>query len=55
MSGVDVPEDMLQHVWPLAWDHIILTGDYRWSADNPGSTEKLRPLRLERLRSPLAP
>ncbi|PJN92410.1 hypothetical protein CNY89_29980, partial [Amaricoccus sp. HAR-UPW-R2A-40] len=32
-SGVDVPDDLLRHVWPLGWDHVTLTGDYRWSAD----------------------
>lgn len=53
-AGVNAPADLLQHVWPLAWDHIILTGDYRWSDDNPTSTEALRPLRLERLPTRLA-
>lgn len=52
MSGHDVSDDTLRHVWPLAWDHINLTGDYRWSANNPHSLENLRPLRLDRL--PLA-
>lgn len=47
--GIEVPDTILQHVWPLAWDHIILTGDYRWSNDNPRSTETLRPLRLDRI------
>ena len=47
--SIDVPDTILQHVWPLAWDHIILTGDYRWSNDNPRSTETLRPLRLDRI------
>lgn len=48
-SGVDVPDDLLRHVWPLGWDHVSLTGDYRWSADNPKALDQLRPLRLERL------
>ena len=48
-SGVDVPDDLLRHVWPLGWDHVTLTGDYRWSADNPKALDQLRPLRLERL------
>lgn len=52
MSGHDISDDTLRHVWPLAWDHINLTGDYRWSANNPHSLENLRPLRLDRL--PLA-
>jgi TnpA family transposase len=49
MSGQDVPDETLRHIWPLAWDHINLTGDYRWSAKNPDSLENLRPLRLDRL------
>ncbi|MEM6550281.1 MAG: Tn3 family transposase [Pseudomonadota bacterium] len=53
-AGAEAPADLLQHVWPLAWDNIILTGDYRWSNDNPTSTEALRPLRLERLPTRLA-
>jgi len=48
-SGVDVQDELLRHVWPLGWDHVSLTGDYRWSADNPKALDQLRPLRLERL------
>lgn len=29
-QGEDVPEELLQHVSPLAWEHIGLTGDYVW-------------------------
>lgn len=54
LARTDVPEDVLRHVWPLGWDHINLTGDYRWSADNPKSPDHLRPLRLEQLRLPAA-
>lgn len=28
--GDDVPQELLQHVSPLAWEHIGLTGDYVW-------------------------
>ena len=48
-SGGDVPDEMLRHVWPLGWDHVSLTGDYRWSADNPKDLDQLRSLRLDRL------
>ena len=24
------PPDLLTHVWPLGWEHITLTGEYRW-------------------------
>ncbi|TVQ59968.1 MAG: Tn3 family transposase, partial [Rhodobacteraceae bacterium] len=54
LTGIDAPDDVLRHVWPLGWDHINLTGDYRWSADNPKSPDQLRPLRLDRLRLPAA-
>ncbi len=52
LAGTDVPDNVLRHLWPLGWDHINLTGDYRWSADNPKSSDQLRPLRLDRLRLP---
>ena len=25
-----LPEDCVRHLSPLAWDHILLTGEYRW-------------------------
>ena len=43
-QGRPVPPDLLQHLSPLGWQHINLTGDYLWSG--PGaSDDKLRPLR----------
>ena len=33
-SGNAAPDDLLQHVAPLGWNHISLTGDYLWSAIN---------------------
>jgi len=54
LAGEAVSDDLLAHVWPLSWDHIILTGDYRWSVDNPKSPDELRQLRLERLRPKIA-
>jgi TnpA family transposase len=43
-QGRSVPTDMLQHLSPLGWQHINLTGDYLWTepADKAG---QLRPLR----------
>ena len=43
-SGRSVPPDLLQHISPLGWQHINLTGDYLWT-DPAGATAKLRPLR----------
>lgn len=43
-QGRPVPADMLQHLSPLGWQHINLTGDYLWTepVDKAG---QLRPLR----------
>jgi hypothetical protein len=33
---------------PLAWEHIVLTGEYRWGSDQtrrPGQRRELRPAR----------
>jgi Tn3 transposase DDE domain len=32
-SGLEIPDELLQHLSPLAWEHIVLTGEYRWTAD----------------------
>ena len=47
--GHDVPDQILTHVWPLAWDHIKLTGDYTWSGDATHDPDRLRGLRLDQL------
>jgi TnpA family transposase len=31
-DGQPAPPDLLAHVSPLGWEHINLTGEYRWSA-----------------------
>lgn len=43
-QGRPVPPDMLQHLSPLGWQHINLTGDYLWT-DPPTQAGQLRPLR----------
>ena len=50
MSGQIITDEILKHVWPLAWDHINLTGDYLWSDNNPKSKDELRPLRIDRVK-----
>src|SRR5271165_7317874 len=42
-SGNAAPDDLLQHVAPLGWNHISLTGDYLWSDINVPS-DGFRPL-----------
>ncbi len=29
-AGLDIPAEFLAHVSPLGWEHINLTGEYRW-------------------------
>ncbi|MBP1807501.1 TnpA family transposase [Rubellimicrobium aerolatum] len=43
-QGRPVPPDLLQHLSPLGWQHINLTGDYLWT-DPPTQAGQLRPLR----------
>jgi len=44
-----VPDRLLAHLSPLGWEHINLTGDYVWGAEQTMSEnhDGLRPLRLE--------
>jgi hypothetical protein len=30
--GEVIPDDLLNHLAPLGWQHINLTGDYLWGA-----------------------
>lgn len=32
-DGLDVPPELLAHISPLGWAHILLTGEYRWPSD----------------------
>ncbi len=32
-DGSEIPDELLQHLSPLAWEHIVLTGEYRWTSD----------------------
>ena len=39
-DGLSVPPELLAHISPLGWAHILLTGEYRWPrtvADTPYS------------------
>ena len=44
----DVPDHLLAHLSPLGWEHVNLTGDYVWAAQQGKSenTDGLRPLRV---------
>ncbi|MTH94465.1 Tn3 family transposase, partial [Roseibium sp. RKSG952] len=32
-EGLDVPPELLAHISPLGWAHILLTGEYLWPTD----------------------
>ncbi len=46
-QGVAVNEDHLQHLSPIGWEHINLTGDYLWDFKKTPATGLLRPLRTK--------
>jgi len=43
--GQNIDEDLLQHVSPLGWEHINLTGDYVWRQARRVEKGNFRPLR----------
>ena len=45
-NGQTVTEEALAHLSPLKWDHINLTGDYRWPKDTGLGRRKRRPLEV---------
>jgi len=49
-AGIDVPEEYIAHILPIAWEHVHLLGQYIFDpgAADPGaarSLEERRPLR----------
>jgi TnpA family transposase len=46
-QGVTVNEELLQHLSPLGWEHINLTGDYLWNFKQTPASGQLRPLRIK--------
>jgi TnpA family transposase len=40
-----IDRNLLQHLSPLGWEHINLTGDYTWKTRRNANTNKYRPLR----------
>src|SRR5690242_3933730 len=44
-AGEVIDEDLLQHVSPLGWEHINLTGDYSWQSNGERRPGEYRPLR----------
>ncbi|MBV9357438.1 MAG: Tn3 family transposase [Chloroflexi bacterium] len=33
-AGLNISEELLTHLSPLGWEHIVLTGEYRWTSDS---------------------
>jgi hypothetical protein len=43
--GLSVGDNLLEHLSPLGWEHINLTGDYIWRQNRRVESGKFRPLR----------
>ncbi|KQB18316.1 hypothetical protein AL712_31325 (plasmid) [Bacillus thuringiensis] len=50
-QGMEIPEEYVQHISPLGWEHIALTGDYIWNVQKKTSIHHLRPLRTKYVRN----
>ncbi|MCP1249876.1 Tn3 family transposase [Gluconobacter oxydans] len=46
ITTLGISDDLAQHIAPLGWEHISLTGDYRWNVDEQPEAGALRPLRV---------
>ena len=44
-QGLPVDDNLLEHLSPLGWEHINLTGDYVWRQNRRVESGKFRPLR----------
>lgn len=49
-EGVNIPDEYLQHLSPMGWEHINLTGDYIWNLKSASSFDNLRPLRTKKIK-----
>jgi len=45
VAALAIPDDVAHHIAPLGWEHISLTGDYRWNVASRPDPGQLRPLR----------
>ena len=44
-KGMQIDKELLQHLSPLGWEHINLTGNYAWRQNKQIEKGKFRPLR----------
>jgi len=47
-QGVEVKEEYLDHLSPLGWEHINLTGDFQWNMKQIPPAGQLRPPRTKK-------
>jgi TnpA family transposase len=47
-EGMVIPDEYLQHLSPMGWEHINLTGDYIWNLKSVSSVDNLHPLRIKK-------
>jgi NAD(P)-dependent dehydrogenase (short-subunit alcohol dehydrogenase family) len=45
--GTEIDDNLLQHLSPLGWEHINLTGDYTWQQNTYVERGAFRPLRSD--------
>ena len=43
--GQTIDPTLIPHLSPLGWEHINLTGDYAWEAEESLNPDQFRPLR----------
>jgi hypothetical protein len=46
MQSQPLDQNLLQHISPLGWEHINLTGDYTWHANKRVTKGGYRPPRI---------
>ena len=46
-ADLGVEPEMMRHVAPLGWEHLSLTGNYVWDAEDQPAPGELRPLRTK--------
>lgn len=46
IQSLGIPNDLARHIAPLGWEHISLTGDYRWNVEEQPEIGQMRPLRI---------
>lgn len=45
-QGMAITDHHLEHLTPLGWEHIALTGDYRWNTSLTTNLQNLRDLKI---------